>query len=56
MAESRRHLVVYHTREIDRNIARRNIRDRGFTQINKDKSKDNKTGSFFANNWRKYVY
>ena len=53
MEESSRKTVVKHCRQIDRNIARRNMRQRGFTQINKNKDG---SGSFFAKNWRSYVY
>lgn len=49
----KRKTVVYHTRDIDRNIARRNMRNKGMVQINK--RKDGKD-SYFAMNWRNYIY
>ena len=56
---NQRKLVTIHTREIDRNIARNNIKKQGYHQINKDPyQNDNKRSgkSLFARRWRDYVY
>ncbi len=50
---NQRKLVTKHDRKIDRNIARWRMKQRGITQINKDK---NGNGGYFANNWRDYVH
>ena len=41
-------------RKLDRNVARYRMRQRGITQMNKPKMGE--TNSYFANNWRDYVY
>ena len=50
---NKRHLVTYHDKKLDRNIARWRMKQRGFTQVNKKKSGN---PSFFSLNWRDYVY
>lgn len=49
---NKRHLVTYHDKKLDRNIARWRMKQRGMTQINKKKS----GSSAFAEHWREYVY
>ena len=39
-------------KKLDREIAKKNMKEAGYTQICKDKG----GGSFFANNWREFVY
>ena len=41
-------------RKLWRGIARRRIKEKGFTRINKKRGEKNK--SFFAYNWRRYCY
>lgn len=44
--------VRYHTRKLDRSVARRNMKKAGFVQMNK---KDDDYSSKFSKNWRKYI-
>ncbi len=49
---NKRKMVLKVDRKLARNVARWRMRQKGFKQINKDKG----SGSFFANNWRNYIY
>lgn len=51
MSRTKRVATQVHTRKLDRMVAHRNMENKGIGHINKDKA----DGSFFANNWRKYV-
>lgn len=51
MSKTRRIATQIHTRELDRAVASNNMREKGIIQINKKKS----DGSFFSNNWRRFV-
>lgn len=51
MKNSKRVPTQVHTRKLDRMVARNNMKKKGIVHINKDGA----DGSFFANNWRKYI-
>ena len=47
--KGRRTLTQYHTRELDRGVARTNMKALGLRQVAKGKN------SFFSDKWRKYA-